>query len=427
MTSTNNILNNNNNNNEFYTENGLNKAQKKDRKSHGKNAANQTEDRLKKLAEQISLLPRKMQAKLADDVAVATSPGKTINTHVTKLFHNRSHTGQSAIQELLCQEYDEELLAEEDALEEVWNEACEKKQDKMWKEEKERIAEHEEVRYQVYLENRRQWDFIDEGMSHFELMCLRDDVEAYEAEMNNVEAAKTRTFSEYEHDINQPSDALDLWQKYGLTKDQRDANLIYEINCAKLADYYEDPDHANHPQYGIDLEAAIKKYEHDFDAKTLKGAEEDDANDWWMTSPEENEECEEDELNDEHCQFMDDYEALDVYQKWREEQYGRTIEGMTQELVSHRLREHADARALKKKAEANFILKFVETPHVSFVPSAVTSSSTKVNAFYFTRQCEEDEEEEDREEARDDWFQNKREEDLEDRIQEELDDRANDY
>ena len=73
------------------------------------------------------------------------------------------------------------------------------------------------------------------------------------------------------------------------------------------------------------------------------------------------------------------------------------------------------------------ILKFVETPHVSFVPSAVTSSSTKVNAFYFTRQCEENEEEEDREEARDDWIQNKREEDLEDRIQEELDDRANDY
>lgn len=420
MTSTNNILNNNNNN-EFYTENGLNKAQKKDRKSHSKNAANQTEDRLKKLAEQISLLPRKMQAKLADDVAVATSPGKTINTHVTKLFHNRSHTGQSAIQELLCQEYDDDLLAEEDALEEAWNEAREKKQDKMRKEEDERISEHEEAQYQVYLEKKRLWDFPDDGMSSFELMCLRDDIEAYEAEMNNVEAAKTRTFSEYEYDINQSSEALELWQSYGLTKDQRDANLVYEINCAKLAAYYEDPDHANHPQYGIDLEAAIKKYELDFDAKMLKDAEEDDNNDW--SSPEEGDE---DELNDEHYQFMYDelmydYEALDVYQKWREERYGRTIEGMTQELVARRLREHADDRAAKKE-EANLILKFVETPHVSFVPSAPTASSTKVNAFYFTRQCEEDEEE-----ARDDWFQNKREEDLEDRIQEELDDRANDY
>ena len=125
-------------------------------------------------------------------------------------------------------------------------------------------------------------------------------------------------------------------------------------------------------------------------------------------------------------EFMYDYEGLDVYQKWREERHEREIEGMTLELLASKLRDNADARSAKNE-EANLILKFIETPHVTFVPSDYAAApSTSTKAFYFTRQCdlrEEEDSEEDREEAREDWFENKREQDLEDRIQVELDDR----
>ena len=355
MTSmTNDILNNNDGSasssscfdkNEFYTENGLIKAQKKDRKSHGKNAANQMEDRNQKIAAQISLLPKKLQAKLAKD-AVASSPGKVTNTHVTKLFHNRNHAGQSAIQGLLYQEYDEALLAEEDALQEAWEKS---------NEEEDEEKEYKEDQYQKYLEKKAIWDLPRDGTrSRFELTCLKEDIDEYEAEMK----AKTMTISDddyeqirkvvyedhkyelehcrsdwdqnklqwfqkevddYErnHDINQPSEALGVWLRYGLTKEQYGANLAYKNNLSNLSAYYEDPDYANHPQYGIDLETDIKNYELDFDAKTQKDAEEDDANDWWTTN------CE-DGSNEQK-------ESLEFYQTWREIQHENEMDDWRQE------------------------------------------------------------------------------------------------
>lgn len=339
--------------NEFYSENGLIQSQKKDRKSHGKIAANQTECRNKKITAQISLLPKKLQAKLSDVAIASSPPGKSKNINIAKLFHNRSHVGQSAIQGLLCQEYDEQLLAEEDALEEALEEALKEKQEKFNKEE----AENEEVRYQEYLAKKMLWDFPNDGMSSFEFMCLRNDIEAYEAEMNTKTltlsdddddeqigeviykdhkyelehcrsdwgAKKLQWFQkevdnyERDHDINQPSEALDLWLRYGLTKEQYDANLIYNNNCAKLAAYYQDPDYASHPQYGIDLEAEIKKFELDFDTKTQKDAEDEDKNDWWMTN------CDEGKY---------DIEYLNIHEKWREIQHERENESMLQETIA---------------------------------------------------------------------------------------------
>jgi hypothetical protein len=251
MTSMTNISNNNDGSeccfdkNEFYAENGLAKVYKKDRKSHSKNAANQMEERHKKIATQISQLPKKMRAKLAEQVAITTSPGKTKNTHVTKLFHNRNHMGQSATQEVLCDEYDEDLLAIKDAYKEA--------------------DENKTMRHSPAL-----------------------------------------------------NEGLLLWLSHGLTKEKYDANRVYQDDLAKLDAYYEDPDHSNHPQYGLDLEADIKKYEDAFDESMQKDAENKDNNDWWMAD---------------HVDLKE--EELEFYQTWREIQHENEMDDWRQETETY--------------------------------------------------------------------------------------------
>jgi hypothetical protein len=346
MTSTNNALNNGATSdsscifdkNEFYEENGMIQSQKKNRKSHGKTAANQMEARQNKLTTPITnSLPvvfpltydgllqwHQNDTKATSDPIqqpVATSPGKVKNTHLTKLFYNRNHLGQSAKQELLCNEYDEELLAEEDALEEAYEVAYEKNE----KLRQEYLDEHEEEQYQAYLEKRYLWDFPEnEDLSIWDLQCLKDDIDKYEAEMTRTteveDISRTMTLSEYDESIT-------LWKKYGLTKDQYDANLAYENNRAKLSAYYSDPDYANHPEYGMRLEADIKKYENDFDMKTLKDVENED-NAWWMTSH-----CLMKEEEEEEYNYALDSEPLDIFEKWREARHEHEIEGMIQESI----------------------------------------------------------------------------------------------
>lgn len=62
--------------NEFYAENGLAKRQKKDRKSHSKKALDQSEERHKKVAEQISKLPNKIKKLIEANSIKADSSSK---------------------------------------------------------------------------------------------------------------------------------------------------------------------------------------------------------------------------------------------------------------------------------------------------------------------------------------------------------------
>jgi hypothetical protein len=204
--------------NKFYTENGLAINNKKDRKSHSRKAQYQTDERLKKIAETISQLPIKMQETLAEHVNALTVPGKQKNTHITKKFHVRNHNGQSATQKMLCEQYDEQLLDEETALEELEMDT--------------KVIMHDEIK------------------------------ETYSTPI---------TYHEYESGVS-------MWKRYGLTKDQFDAHREYEENLAKLEAYNQEPDN---PDYRMQLEAAIKKYEDDFNAQVLK-EDEDNQNDWWI-------------------------------------------------------------------------------------------------------------------------------------------------
>lgn len=221
--------------NEFYIENGLAINKKKDRKSHSRKAQDQTDERLKKIAETISKLPIKMQETLAEYTAIQKS-GKQKNTHTTKLFHERNHNGQSATQKILCDHFDEQLLDEEYALTEMEN------------------------------------DLYD--------LTLHD---------------------KYERGVS-------MWERYGLTREQYDANREYENNLAKLGAFYQELDYASHPDYEIRLKAAIKKYEDDFDAQVLKEEEDDKKNN----------------LSLEEIEEYDDDDDRETYEEWlesREEEY----------------------------------------------------------------------------------------------------------
>jgi hypothetical protein len=262
--------------NEYYTDFGLAKGQKKDSKSHSKKALEQSEERQNKLAEQVSQLPKKLQAKLQEVVLppTATSIGKTKNAPITKPFYNRQ---KKATQSMLLDDYAELCLAEDDALNEVHTEAVEN----MYHQEMERQLEEDETRYQAYLTCKFKWDFPDDNMSQWDLMRLQDEIQKYEAGLT----AKTRTISEYQSDILKKKRydmGLAMWRKYGLTKEQYDANREYESNVAALEAFYEEPDYWNYPDYEMRLKAAIKKYEDDFEAEQKEQELKDQQNDWWL-------------------------------------------------------------------------------------------------------------------------------------------------
>lgn len=255
---------------EFYLENGLACNKKKDRKSHSRKAQDQTDERLKKITETISQLPIKMQKRLEEHVNVlAAVTGKQKTRPITKIFHDRNHSGQSATQKMLCEQYDEQLLDEENALKEL-------------------------------------------------------DMDPDE-DINEIkEGPYTLTLDQYESNVS-------MWKRYGLTKEQYNAHLEYENNLVRLNDFYKDTDHANHPDYRMRLEAAIKKFEDEYDAQVLKEEEEANNNyDWWLEGLEqiydEGETYEEflirtqgeDEDEDEdECEEVDD-DYRETYEEWLE-------------------------------------------------------------------------------------------------------------
>jgi hypothetical protein len=195
--------NNNNNNetnefwydkNEFYAENGLAKAQKKDRKSRSKKALKQAEDRQKKQDEYISQLPGKMQKLLLEAKAI-----KAVKAY-------------KAIKE------DADLT----------------KAGKIYK------------HFVNPVKNTSQNVFYD-----------NDNYEEDEEEYDDEDALRAKEYIE----------GLNMWERYGLTKQQYDADLEHRSNIAALDAFNKDPENYLAPQYREMLEAKIKKFEDEIAAK----------------------------------------------------------------------------------------------------------------------------------------------------------------
>ena len=314
--------------NEHYTEFGLAKGQKKDSKARNYLAAKQSEEREKKIADHISKLPKKMQAKLAEETTTATTtavskPGKVKNTHITKIFYDRKNKASEA---MLLDEYAEQCSAEHMAFDEL----REQQIDAM-------NANEEERRYQEYLEMKETWDeYPGYGMSTWDLMRLEYDIKTYETKMNGKleEEVKTRTLLEYEEDQKKIFEAetweadshyndyerareeedegykagLALWLRYGLTKKQYDDHREYEANIKALNAFYRELDYQSHPDYEMRLKAAIKKFEDDFDAEQREQDLKDEQNEWW--------------IDPEVVKDVDDFDDREVesYEDWLERQ-----------------------------------------------------------------------------------------------------------
>ena len=336
--------------NEYYVENGLAKRQKKDSKSRGKIASDQMETRNKIIADHISQLPKKMQAKLAENAVVTDmKPGKCKNKHVTKIFHTRKNTDSGSH----LGDYIEQQLAEDDARNEAYEVACE--EDLIEKSnEYDNEYDNEEERYQAYLEKKHLWDFPDYGMSQWDLMCLKDEVNAYEAELEanrkegeqiwkviyedhkyQLDHCRTewspeelKTFQikvdEYEthHGINLKSSEK-MWLKYDLTKEQFDAYQEYKENCADLEAYYSEPEYANYPEYGIRLEAAIKKFKDEFDAQKVAALVAEDENDWWIDAKDAKDAKDDDDqiAYEEWCELRREQEQEDFRQEMMDDRH----------------------------------------------------------------------------------------------------------
>jgi hypothetical protein len=312
--------------NEYYAEFGLAKGQKKDAKARSFLAAQQAGEREKKVAEHISLLPKKMQAKLQQEVALAptATTGKTKTAHTTKPFYDRQN---KATQAVLLDDYAEQCVAEDDAHHEL-------RKDKI-------DADEEERQYQEYLEMKQTWDsYLGYGMSTWELMRLEYDIKAYETKMNGKleEDVKTRTLLEYEAEkweadshyndyerVREEEDegykaGLALWLKYGLTKAQYDANREYESNVKALNAFYRELDYYNYPDYEMRLKAAIKKYEDDFDAEQKAEALKDEQNEWWI---------------DPEMAIEDDFDdrEMESYEDWLERQEEERIQSQRENAI----------------------------------------------------------------------------------------------
>jgi hypothetical protein len=327
--------------NEHYTEFGLAKGEKKDSKARNYLAAKQSEEREKKIADHISKLPKKMQAKLAEETTTATAtasavskPGKVKNTHITKIFYDRKNKASEA---MILDDYAEQCSAEYDAHHELRKD----KIDAMY-------ADEEERQYQEYLEMKQTWDsYLGYGMSTWELMRLEYDIKAYETKMNGKleEEVKTRTLLEYEEDQKKIFEAetweadshyndyerareeedegykagLALWLKYGLTKKQYDDNREYEANVKALNAFYKELDYQSHPDYEIRLKAAIKKFEDDFDAEQREQALKDEQNEWWK------------DIEDPDYEFDD--REMETHEDWLERQQEERMQSLRENAI----------------------------------------------------------------------------------------------
>ena len=185
--------------NEFYTENGLAKGHKKDRKSRSKKALEQAEERQNKQDEHISQLPTKMQKLLLEAKAI------------------------KAVKAYKSVKEDPDLA---------------KSSGKIHK------------KFANPVKNTSQNVFYN-------------DAEDHEEEYYDKEPLRDKAYA----------DGLNMWERYGLTKQQYDADLEHRSNIAALDAFNQDPENYLAPDYGRILEERIKKYEDEFEAK--KKAEEE--------------------------------------------------------------------------------------------------------------------------------------------------------
>ncbi len=102
-------------------------------------------------------------------------------------------------------------------------------------------------------------------------------------------------------------EAVNLWQKYGLSQEQYDAHLVYENAVGELEAYYALGEEEEDWEYENALKTIIETFENQMDERSAKNAKADDDNDWWMDAVDGNNDFNEDanEDNDEYEDWLE--------------------------------------------------------------------------------------------------------------------------
>ena len=325
--------------NEYYTENGLSLNTKRDSKSRNKKAVAKKEGREQKIVDKIDQLPKKMRAKLEQEKAALTTSGKVKQTLIPNIVHNRKLSDPSnATQKIMCQDYDEHALGEEDCIEDFAAIEAEEEQEaqeallimKQEQEEallimkqenqeallimKQEQEEQEKAEYIAYTEAKMLWDFPDEGMSRYDLLRVKQSIETYEATMKEIATMK-------ETDICCNDDeCASLWERYGLSVEQYLAHQKYLKDCDLLQNYeysYSDVTELT-PKQARKLKERIAAYEKEQDQMRQDISEKDDQNDWWMP--------------EQKVEVVEEDEVIS-YAEWLENKREEDLESFRQEMI----------------------------------------------------------------------------------------------
>ena len=238
--------------NEFYTENGLSRGQKKDRKSHGKKAREQQEQREDKVAKQVLLLPKKMQKALKAldkdkefSVKEVANPQKVKQVKYIKTITRKGKKDDLALSLEDVEEDDEALgdydqgvrmwqlrgLTEAEYLDNMEKEMQVRSENLCFDDEEDEdedvVNDYKEYNetYINYINAKREFQMYSEQWSEKELLKFKEIIDSYEA------------LSEYERGVR-------MWQSYGLSEAQYAAHQEKELNIDSLfEDWYYDEEH----------------------------------------------------------------------------------------------------------------------------------------------------------------------------------------
>jgi hypothetical protein len=185
--------------NEFYAENGLSRGQKKDRKSHGKKAQEQHEQREDKVSKQVLLLPKKMQKALkALDkdkvVSVKTKEKEVSNPQQVKQVKYIKTINRRGKKEDFALALTDSV--EEDASNEVVKVAT--------------SNEEVVVDAYTYIKAKREFQMYPDNWTEDELQQFKETIDRYEA-------------------LNSYDQGVKMWQLHGLTEKDYIENMEKEM------------------------------------------------------------------------------------------------------------------------------------------------------------------------------------------------------
>jgi hypothetical protein len=188
--------------NEFYSENGLSKGQKKNRKSHGKKAQEQQQQREDKVAKQVLLLPKKMQKALKaldSNKTDRKEKEKEMDSQVKyiKTLNRKGKKEDFAF--TLAEQEQDEVVDDSDEVVDDSDEVVDDSDEVV--DDSDEVVEQYDLSARTYIHAKREFQMYPDNWSKEDLEKFQKTIERYEA------------LSDYEQGVK-------LWQMYGLTEAQ---------------------------------------------------------------------------------------------------------------------------------------------------------------------------------------------------------------